>query len=162
MSCYQFEVMRIDGRVCPMATYRGKVLLIVNMASQSKYTPQLRALQALYERYQSDGLEILAFPCDQFSSKEPASAATLASFCDLNYGIRFTIHSSIQLKGPQAHPLFRYLMTQAPGLWGMKSIRNDFTKFLVDRQGEVFRRYKPSMSPEFLEVDIRRLLNLKA
>lgn len=157
-SIYQFEVRDIKNEVVKLEDYRGKVLLIVNTASQCGFTPQYKGLESLYEKYQSKGLEILGFPCNQFGSQEPGSNQEIASFCDLTFKVTFPLFAKIDVNGDDASPLFNYLKTQAPGLLGSKSIKWNFTKFLVSKDGKVIKRFAPNDTPESMEKEVSRYL----
>lgn len=141
-----------------MADYAGKILLIVNTASHCGLTPQYADLEALYQRYRERGLVVLGFPCNQFGSQEPGEAEEIASFCQKNYGVSFPMFAKIDVNGNDAHPLYQYLKKAAPGLLGSEGIKWNFTKFLVDRQGEVVGRYAPATGPESIASDIEKLL----
>jgi glutathione peroxidase len=154
---YDFTAVRNDGRPESLASYRGKVLLIVNTASKCGFTPQYKGLEALYEEYRESGLEILAFPCDQFAHQEPGSDQEILSFCQRSFGVTFPIFKKTAVNGPGAHPLYVYLKDRAPGLLG-KSIKWNFTKFLVDRQGNVVKRFAPRTPPRKIEQWVERLL----
>lgn len=158
MSLYDIEVTTIEGKKKSLAEYKGKVLLIVNTASKCGFTPQYSGLQNLYEKYGDKGLIVLGFPCNQFANQEPGDEANIQQFCQLNYGVTFPLFAKVDVKGPNSHPLFRYLTKEAPGFLGMKSIKWNFTKFLVDRNGRVVKRYAPNLKPENIEMDIRELL----
>lgn len=158
MSVYSFEAKKIDGSTVSLNEYKGKVLFIVNTASKCGFTPQYKELQALYEKYNEQGLEILGFPCNQFMSQEPGTENEIQSFCQLNYGVTFPMFAKVNVNGKDAHPLFRYLTEQAPGMLGMKAVKWNFTKFLVDRNGNVVDRFAPSTKPKELEIDIEKLL----
>lgn len=155
---YGFSATTLTGQPRTLGDYRGKVLLIVNTASKCGFTPQYKGLQALHERYHDSGLEILGFPCDQFGHQEPGSDTEISEFCELNYGVSFPMFAKINVNGRDAHPLYQHLKEEAPGLLGSKSIKWNFTKFLVDRDGNVVRRYAPTDKPESLTRDIERLL----
>jgi glutathione peroxidase len=157
MSVYDFSAVTINGEEKSLSDYRGKVLLIVNTASKCGFTPQYKELQMLHERYRDKGLKILGFPCNQFGNQEPGSNDEIASFCQLNYGVSFPMFAKVDVKGPNAHPLFRYLTEQAPGFWN-KEIKLNFTKFLIDRDGNVVNRYAPTTSPRKIEKDIEQYL----
>jgi glutathione peroxidase len=147
-----------------LADYRGKVLLIVNTASQCGFTPQYAGLEKLYGSYKDRGLLVLGFPCNQFGAQEPGSAGEIGAFCEKNYGVSFPMFAKIDVNGPNAHPLYRYLKKAKPGLLGPiggGSIKWNFTKFLVDRNGHVVSRYAPSTKPESLAGDIDKLLNAR-
>ncbi|NGQ96156.1 glutathione peroxidase [Brevibacillus sp. SYP-B805] len=158
MSIYDFSVRTIRGEEQSMAAYKGKVLLIVNTASKCGFTPQYKGLQALYEKYGSAGLEILGFPCNQFGNQEPGDNEEIMGFCTLTYGVTFPMFAKVDVNGPHAHPLFQYLTKAAPGILGSTSIKWNFTKFLVDRQGHVIKRFAPTDEPEKLEKEIVALL----
>ncbi|MCQ8118744.1 glutathione peroxidase [Methylomonas rosea] len=157
---YQFSATKINGETVALADYRGKVLLIVNTASQCGFTPQYRGLEALYQTYKSRGLVVLGFPCNQFGQQEPGDSQEIASFCELNYGVSFPMFEKIDVNGNNAHPLFEYLKTAAPGILGFNAIKWNFSKFLVGRDGKVFKRYAPIDTPAGISKDIERLLGL--
>ena len=156
-SIYSFTAALNDGQPKSLADYQGKVLLIVNTASQCGFTPQYKGLQELYAKYHARGLEVLGFPCNQFGHQEPGSDTDIKSFCDLNYGVEFPIFSKIDVNGDAAHPLYKFLKDKKSGLLG-RSIRWNFTKFLIDRQGNVVKRYAPQTPPAKLESSIEKLL----
>lgn len=158
MSIYDLHVKTINGDEKSMDTYRGKVLVIVNTASKCGFTPQYKALQELYERYQPEGLEILGFPCNQFMSQEPGTEEDIKSFCELNYGVSFPMFAKVDVNGPKAHPLFAHLTNEAPGLLGSKAVKWNFTKFLVDRDGKAVERFSPNTDPKEMEETIQKLL----
>ncbi len=155
---YDFEASDIQGRSVPLSQYQGKVLLIVNTASACGFTPQYKGLQALYEQYAAKGLVVLGFPCNQFGAQEKGSDEEIARFCDLNFGVSFPLMHKIEVNGSAAHPLYRWLTTQAPGVLGTKAIKWNFTKFLLGRDGQVIRRYAPQDKPEKLAADIEAAL----
>lgn len=157
MSVYQFSVKDSVGKDKSLADYQGKVLLLVNTASQCGHTPQYAGLQAMYENWRERGLEILAFPCDQFGHQEPGSDEEIQQFCQLNFGVTFPVFAKIEVNGEQAHPLYRYLTgLDNPKLSG--PITWNFAKFLVDREGQVIDRFEPSAKPEAIAPIIERLL----
>jgi glutathione peroxidase len=161
---YGFSAERLDGGAASLSSYRGKVLLIVNTASQCGFTPQYAGLEALYRTYNERGLEVLGFPCNQFGAQEPGSAAEIGAFCEQNYGVSFPMFAKIDVNGDQAHPLYRFLKKQKPGLLGPLgggAIKWNFTKFLVDRSGNVVARYASTTRPESLAKDIENLLESK-
>ncbi|NTU83576.1 MAG: glutathione peroxidase [Chloroflexales bacterium] len=158
MSIYDLSANLLDGTPQSFADYQGKVLLIVNVASHCGFTPQYTGLEALYRRHQDEGLVVLGFPCNQFGAQEPGSAAEIQEFCSLSYGVSFPIFAKIDVNGPQTHPLYAYLKAQQPGLLGSQAIKWNFTKFLVDGDGVVRRRYAPADAPEQIERDIVGLL----
>jgi glutathione peroxidase len=141
-----------------MDSYRGKVLLIVNVASRCGFTPQYAGLQKLYDRFKDRGFEVFGFPCNQFGGQEPGSDAEIGQFCSLNYGVTFPVFSKIQVNGPEAIPLYQFLKKEAPGLLGTEAIKWNFTKFLVDRNGKNIDRFAPTSTPESLESAIEKLL----
>lgn len=155
---YQFSAINIHGEKVELADFRGQVLLIVNTASQCGFTPQYRGLENLYQTYQSRGLVVLGFPCNQFGQQEPGSSQDISSFCELNYGVSFPLFEKIDVNGENAHPLFAYLKSAAPGLLGLNAIKWNFSKFLVARDGKVFKRYAPIDTPTGMSKDIERLL----
>ena len=157
-SVYDFEANSITGQSVPLADYRGKVLLIVNTASACGFTPQYKGLQALHEQYADQGLVVLGFPCNQFGAQEKGSDDEIASFCELNFGVTFPLMHKIEVNGDGAHPLYRWLTAEARGVLGTKSIKWNFTKFLLGRDGQVIRRYAPQEKPEKLAADIQAAL----
>ena len=157
-SIYDFDVNTISGKSVPLANYQGKVLLIVNTASKCGFTPQFSGLEKLYEELHEQGLEILGFPCNQFLKQDPGSDTEISEFCSLNYGVTFPMFSKIEVNGEHTHPLYRYLKTEAKGLLGSEKIKWNFTKFLVDRDGKVIKRYAPNTEPKDIEKDIKDLL----
>ena len=158
MSLYDITVKTIDGTIEPLIYYRGQVLLIVNVASKCGFTPQYAGLEALYRRYRERGFAILGFPCDQFSHQEPGDEAEIKNFCTLTYDITFPLFAKIEVNGSNTHPLYAHLKKAQPGLLGSEAIKWNFTKFLVDRNGEVLKRYAPTDTPEKIEADLRPLL----
>ena len=158
MNVYDFSAKNIQGKDLPLSEYRGKVLLIVNVASRCGFTPQYTGLQKLYEQYQPKGLEILGFPCNQFGAQEPGTEAEIKSFCDLNFGVKFPLFSKIDVNGDKAHPLYKYLTKDLPGILGTEGIKWNFTKFLVDREGNPVKRYGSADKPEGMQKDIEKLL----
>ena len=155
---YTFSARTLGGEAVSLDRYRGKVLLIVNTASECGFTPQYAGLQQLHERFGARGLEVLGFPCNQFGKQEPGDAAQIGSFCEKNFGVTFPMFEKVDVNGADAHPLFRYLTGEARGLFGTKSIKWNFTKFLVDRQGNVVKRYAPKTKPEEIAGEIEALL----
>jgi glutathione peroxidase len=153
-----FEVKRADGGTEPFVARRGKVLLIVNVASKCGFTPQYAGLEALHRKYKDQGFEVLGFPCNQFGNQEPGDAEEIASFCSLTYDVTFPVFAKVEVNGPKADPLYEHLKKAAPGLMGLTSIKWNFTKFLINRDGNVVRRYAPTTKPEDIESDIRSLL----
>lgn len=157
-SVYDFDVPANDGQIKKLQEYAGKVLLIVNTASKCGFTPQYEGLETLYKDFQQQGLEILAFPCDQFGHQEPGDDGEIASFCSLKFNVSFPLFAKTQVNGDDASPLYQHLKQQAPGLFGTQSIKWNFTKFLVDTQGKVVKRYSPKTKPEAIQQDIQALL----
>ena len=153
-----FTVALPDGGTEAMAKHAGKVLLIVNVASKCGFTPQYAGLEALYRKYKDRGFEVLGFPCNQFGAQEPGDAAEIASFCSLSYDVTFPVFAKIEVNGSNSDPLYDHLKTLAPGLMGTTGIKWNFTKFLVDRAGNVVERFAPTTKPEDIEKDIEKLL----
>lgn len=158
MSVYDFTVKTIEGKDLSLSNYRGKVLVIVNVASRCGFTPQYEGLEKIYKKYKEQGFEILGFPCNQFGSQEPGSETEIKSFCELNFGVTFPLFTKIDVNGEMASPLYHYLKEANPGLLGTEAIKWNFTKFLVDRQGNPVKRYASTTTPEGLEKDIEGLL----
>ena len=155
---YDFEALSIDGKPVALKKYQGKALLIVNTASACGFTPQFAGLEKLHESYGQQGLVVLGFPCNQFGSQDAGSNDEIASFCQLNYGVTFQMMQKIEVNGEQAHPLYKWLSSEAPGLLGSKSIKWNFTKFLVGKDGAVRKRYAPTDTPESLTKDVEAAL----
>ena len=158
MSVYDYSARRLDGTEESLSIYRGQVLLIVNTASQCGFTPQYAGLEGLYEKLHEQGLTVLGFPCNQFGAQEPGSEAEIGAFCQKNYGVSFPMFAKIDVNGPGAHPLWKYLKEAKPGVLGTENIKWNFTKFLVGRDGKVFKRYAPQVEPKDLGKDIEQLL----
>ncbi len=157
-SLYDIDVTTIDGATQSLGDYRGKVLLIVNVASKCGFTPQYDGLEALFKAYGSRGFAVLGFPCDQFGNQEPGNEAEIRQFCTLNYGVSFPLFAKIEVNGAAAHPLYQLLKKAVPGILGTEAIKWNFTKFLVDREGVVPARYAPTDKPESLAPAIEALL----
>jgi glutathione peroxidase len=157
-SFYDFVVRSIDGTPVSLGDYRGKVVLIVNVASRCGYTPQYRGLEALYRRHRERGLVVLGFPCDQFGHQEPGTETEIRDFCATTYDVTFPMFSKIQVNGDGADPLYAYLKSEKKGLLGSEAIKWNFTKFLVDREGKVVRRFAPADAPEAIERDVLKVL----
>jgi glutathione peroxidase len=155
---YDFTANLLNGESTRLDRWRGRVLLIVNTASQCGYTPQYAGLEALYRTYKERGLTVLGFPCNQFGAQEPGSDAQIGAFCEKTYGVSFPLFARIAVNGPHAHPLFAYLCAQKPRMWGAEAIKWNFTKFLVDRGGEPVARYPSRTRPQELEAPIQKLL----
>lgn len=158
MAIYDFQAQTIRGQEESLSKYEGKVLLVVNTASKCGFTPQFKGLQEVYEKFKDRGFEILGFPSNQFAGQEPGDSDEIAEFCELNYGVSFPMYEKIDVNGDNAHPLFKYLSEEAPGLLGSKSIKWNFTKFLVDQEGNVLKRYAPKTTPDQIVADIEQLL----
>ncbi|PHI49789.1 glutathione peroxidase [Bacillus halotolerans] len=158
MSIYNMRVRTITGKDMTLHPFAGKVLIIVNTASKCGFTPQFKQLQELYDTYQSEGLEILGFPCNQFMNQEPDDEEGIQEFCETNYGVTFPMFSKVEVNGKNAHPLFAFLTDNAKGMLGTKAIKWNFTKFVVDRNGEIAGRYSPNTNPKELEDVITKLL----
>jgi glutathione peroxidase len=157
-SVYDVSATGIDGNQVALNVYKDKILLIVNTASQCGFTPQYKGLQALYDRYASQGLVVLGFPCNQFGGQEPGTSEQIQSFCETSFGVSFPLFQKIEVNGGNAHPLYQYLTKSAPGIFGTEGIKWNFTKFLVDRSGKVVKRYPPTTTPEDIAKDIQALL----
>jgi glutathione peroxidase len=157
-SVYDFEAVSIDGKPAHLASQRGKVLLIVNTASACGFTPQFGGLEKLWETYRDRGLVVVGFPSNQFGQQDPGSNDEIASFCQVNYGVSFPMMGKVDVNGAKAHPLWKWLTAEAPGLLGSKSIKWNFTKFLVGKDGRVIKRYAPNDAPESLAKDIEAAL----
>ena len=160
-SVYDFSAHSLDGREVSLAGFRDKVLLVVNTASKCGFTPQYAGLEALYRQYKDRGLVVLGFPCNQFGAQEPGGAAEIALFCNQNYGVSFPLFAKIEVNGPHAHPLYKFMKGEKSGLLGMiglNGIKWNFTKFLIDRHGQVVDRFGPATPPAELAAEIGKLL----
>ena len=157
-TAYDFSARDIDGNERSLASYRGKVLLIVNVASRCGFTPQYKGLEAMYRQYKEQGLEVLGFPCDQFGHQEPGDAEEIKSFCALTYDVSFPMFAKIDVNGANAHPLWKWLKEEKGGLLGFDGIKWNFTKFLVGRDGAVVKRYAPTDTPEKIERELAPVL----
>jgi glutathione peroxidase len=157
-SIYDFEAQQIGGQSVPLSQFRGKPMLIVNTASACGFTPQFAGLEELHKSYSERGLVVLGFPCNQFGAQDPGSNEEIASFCLVNYGVSFPMMAKIDVNGADAHPLYRWLTAEAPGLLGSKAIKWNFTKFLVGKDGTVLKRYAPQDAPEKLAKDVEAAL----
>ncbi len=155
---HEFSATTIDGVEQSLADFKGKVALVVNTASRCGFTPQYTGLEALQRKYADRGFVVLGFPCDQFGHQEPGDEEEIRNFCSLNYDVSFPLFAKIEVNGGNAHPLYRYLKKEAKGLLGTEAIKWNFTKFLVDRDGKVLRRYAPTDTPESIEKDLVALL----
>lgn len=156
---YDFSAETIEGKNISLEDYRGKTLLIVNTASKCGFTPQYEELEALYKELQPEGLEILGFPCNQFGGQEPGSNQDIQSFCQVNYGVSFPMFSKVNVNGDDAIALYKYLKEQAPGILGSKMIKWNFTKFLVNKEGEVLERFAPNAKGAALKQALQKALN---
>lgn len=154
MSLYDIDLVTIDGTPQKMEVYRGKTLLIVNVASQCGFTPQYEGLQALYEQFKDRGFVVLSFPCNQFGQQEPGSEAEIEQFCTRNFRVTFPMFAKIDVNGANAHPLYQYLKSEKPGILGTEAIKWNFTKFLVGPDGTVLKRYALSDKPEMIAADL--------
>ena len=158
MSIYDIEVTTIEGRPQKMDVYRGKTLLVVNVASECGFTPQYRGLQALYDQLRDKGFAVLGFPCDQFGHQEPGSEEQIQRFCSSTYNVTFPLFAKIDVNGDNAHPLYKHLTSEKKGLLGSESIEWNFTKFLVGSDGAVLKRYAPTDTPESVGADLDSIL----
>lgn len=158
-SIYDFSVTDIDGQLRALSEWRNKVLLVVNVASKCGFTPQYKGLEALYRAHHQDGFAVLGFPCDQFGNQEPGDAAEIKRFCSLSYDVSFPLFDKVEVNGADAAPLYRWLKSECPGILGSEAIKWNFTKFLIDREGQARRRYAPKDTPAALEKDIIALLD---
>ncbi len=158
-SIYDIEVETLEGKHTSLRDYEGKVMLVVNTASKCGFTPQFAGLEALHEKYADRGLAVLGFPCNQFGNQEPGGEEEIGAFCEKNYGVRFPMHAKIDVNGPNAHPLFQHLRSAKKGLLGSSRIKWNFTKFLVDRHGNVVQRFAPTTTPDKLEQRIEALVD---
>ncbi|MBE6054789.1 MAG: glutathione peroxidase [Clostridium sartagoforme] len=157
MSFYDYSAKNIDGKEIKMVQYKGKVVLVVNTASKCGFTPQLKELEDLYKEYRDKGLEILGFPCNQFLNQEPGNSKEVKNFCEINYGVTFNMFEKIDVNGSNTHPIYKYLKEQEKGLV-TKDIKWNFTKFLIDKEGNVVKRYSPITSPLRIKDDIEKIL----
>ncbi|MFO1270509.1 MAG: glutathione peroxidase [Rubrivivax sp.] len=157
-SVYDFEALSIDGQTASLASQRGKVLLIVNTASACGFTPQFAGLEKLWETYRDRGLVVVGFPSNEFGGQDPGSNAEISQFCQLNYGVSFPMMAKVKVNGSQAHPLWKWLTSEAKGILGTQAIKWNFTKFLVGRDGQVLKRYAPTDTPESIAKDIEKAL----
>ena len=155
---YDFKADGLDGKPVDLKQYQGKVLLIVNTASNCGFTPQYKGLEAVYQQFKDKGVVVLGFPCNQFGAQEPGTADEIGAFCERNYGVTFPLFDKIEVNGANAHPLYKHLKSEAPGLMGTQAIKWNFTKFLVKKDGKVYKRYAPQTKPEVLMKDIEKLL----
>ena len=155
---YQFKVKTIDQKEEELSRYQGSVLLVVNVASECVFTGQYEGLEKLYKKYRDQKFYVLGFPCNQFRNQEPKSDQEIKSFCQVRFGVSFPLYAKVDVNGPTADPLFKFISKEKPGILGSSSIKWNFTKFLIDRKGEVIKRFAPTDSPAALEADIEKLL----
>ena len=160
MTVHDYSAKTIDGEDRKLSDYQGKVMVIVNTASKCGFTPQYEGLEKVFREFRGRGLVVLGFPCDQFGHQEPGDETEIKEFCSLNYDVSFPMFSKVDVNGDHAHPLFKYLKNEAPGLLGSRGIKWNFTKFLVDKSGKVVKRYGSMDKPESIIKDIERLLQL--
>jgi glutathione peroxidase len=153
---YDFNARDIDGNDQSLSTWRGKTMLIVNVASKCGFTPQYTGLEALWRKHRDQGLVVLGFPCDQFGHQEPGDEAEIKNFCSTSYDVTFPMFAKIEVNGDKTHPLYQWMKKQAKGLLGSESIKWNFTKFLVDAEGNVVKRYAPNDTPEKIEKDLQK------
>ena len=158
-SIYDFEALQIDGKAVPLKNFEGRVMLIVNTASACGFTPQFAGLEELHKSYGAKGLVVLGFPCNQFGAQDKGSNEEIADFCQLNYGVSFPMMAKIEVNGTGAHPLYKWLTKEAPGVLGTKAIKWNFTKFLIGKNGQVIRRYAPTDTPQSLAKDLEAALS---
>jgi glutathione peroxidase len=157
-SLYDIDVQTIAGDTRSLGAYRGKTLLIVNVASQCGFTPQYKGLEALFRKYKDHGLVVLGFPCNQFGRQEPGTEAEIQRFCTSSYDVTFPLFAKIDVNGPAAHPLYEHLKSSRPGLLGTEAIKWNFTKFLIDRSGQVVKRFAPADAPEKIDAHVGSVL----
>lgn len=153
-SLYEIQVKNTQGEDVSMSKYKGKALLIVNVASKCGFTPQYEGLEGLYEKYKDQGFEVLGFPCNQFGSQEPGTNEEIQNFCTMNFGVKFPIMAKIDVNGANASPLYEHLKSEAPGILGTEMIKWNFTKFLVSKDGKVLKRFAPNDKPESIASDV--------
>ena len=158
-SLHDFQALSIEGKPAHFSTQRGKVMLIVNTASQCGFTPQFGGLERLWQDYRDKGLVIVGFPSNEFGAQDPGTNGEIASFCELNYGVSFPMMAKVQVNGADAHPLWQWLKAEAPGVLGSEAVKWNFTKFLVGKDGKVIKRYAPNEAPEALRGDIEKALS---
>lgn len=155
---YEYSGRTLKGEDVSLENFKGKVLLVVNTASKCGFTPQYKGLEAMYEKYKEKGFEILGFPCNQFGKQEPGDSEAISEFCELNFGVSFPLFQKIEVNGPNTHPLYQHLKSEAPGLLGSQAVKWNFTKFLVNQEGRVLKRFAPTDTPEKIEKEVAKLL----
>ncbi len=155
---YEFSAKALDGKPINFEDYKGKVMLVVNTASKCGFTPQFTGLQKLHEKFGNQGLAVLGFPCNQFANQDPGANHEIGAFCQKNYGVDFQMFEKVDVNGATADPVFKYLTEAAPGALGSRGVKWNFTKFLIDREGKVLKRYAPTVTPEDIDGDIAKLL----
>ena len=158
---FELSATLLDAQPVSLADFKGRVLLIVNTASKCGFTPQYQGLEELYQKYKERGLEVLGFPCNQFGAQEPGTAEEIGTFCERNYGVNFPMFAKIDVNGPNTHPIYRLLKARKRGILGTERIKWNFTKFLVDRRGNVVSRHAPSTKPAKLAAEIEKLLEAR-
>ena len=156
-TAHDFSAKTIDGQEQPLSEYKGKAMLVVNVASKCGFTPQYTGLEALYRKFKDRGIVVLGFPCDQFGHQEPGDEAAIKNFCSLDYDVTFPMYSKIEVNGANAHPLYKWMKDEKSGFLGLDGIKWNFTKFLIDRKGNVIKRYAPTDTPEKIEKDVAAL-----
>ncbi|MFN7476757.1 MAG: glutathione peroxidase [Burkholderiales bacterium] len=161
-SAYDFHIHTLLGEAVDLKDYAGQVTLVVNVASQCGFTPQYAGLQALHDQFHARGFSVLAFPCNQFGAQEPGNAEEIAQFCERQYGVTFPVFEKIDVNGAKAHPLYQFLVKQKRGVLGTEAIKWNFTKFLIDRHGQVLKRYAPTTKPEAIGKDVASTLDSAA
>jgi glutathione peroxidase len=155
---YEFKAKSIDGEEVDLSKYKGSVMLIVNTASECGFTPQYAGLESLHEKFEARGLKVLGFPCNQFGGQEPGDSKDIAHFCQANYGVKFQMFEKVDVNGKDADPIFKYLTSSAPGILGSEVIKWNFTKFLLNKNGEIVKRFAPNVTPEDISPEIEKLL----
>ncbi len=158
MSVYDFKVKDIHAKEVSLSEYKGKPLLIVNVASQCGLTPQYDGLEKLYEKYKDQGFAVLGFPCNQFGGQEPGSETEIKTFCETSFGVKFPLFAKIDVNGPNAHPLYQYLVKERPGILNTEAIKWNFTKFLIDKDGNPVKRFAPTTLPADIEPELKKVL----